>query len=84
MHGQCDLIEKLVISMMQQVMTSFEHLFNNQGIGITSWEEVKDVVQTTMNCICEQQINWRIFAKWQRLSITLHPLLPFRIYNCNA
>lgn len=64
--------------MMKQVMTSFEHLFSNQGMRLPHGKKLRDMVQTTMNCICEQQINWRIFAKWQRLLITLHSLLPFR------
>jgi hypothetical protein len=39
MHGQCNLTKHLLI-FMQQLMTSLEHLSNNQGIRIISWEEI--------------------------------------------
>jgi hypothetical protein len=37
--------------MIQQLTTSFEHLSNNQGIRIISWEEVQDMVQTMINYV---------------------------------
>jgi hypothetical protein len=41
MHGPCNLAKNLLIFMIQQLMTSFKHLFNKQDINITSWGEVK-------------------------------------------
>jgi hypothetical protein len=47
--------KSLLIFMIQQLVTSFEHFFNKHGIEIISWGEVKDMVLTIMNYIYDQQ-----------------------------
>jgi hypothetical protein len=49
--------KSLLIFMIQQLVTSFEHIFNKHGIEIISWKEVKDMVLKLMSYVYDQQIN---------------------------
>ncbi len=61
-NGWCNLTKNLFFYHVTMV-TSFKHLSNNLGIGITSREEVKDMVRTTMSYVYNQQVNKEIHVR---------------------